>query len=67
MMVEITDIPKDVELNKWHRVYELDGERKVGLYVRFIFARDRAGNKLYKLPKGQTAIVKIEYNGIHYP
>ena len=68
MLIVITSTSKvDIELNKWHKVYSIDDQRKDDVYVRFIFAWDLEGNSLYKIPAGTTVILEIEYNGIHYP
>lgn len=67
MIVEIANIPKGMQLNKWHRVREIDGLHVTGIYVRFMFVWDTEGNKLLDLPYGLPAYVDMEYNGTGYP
>lgn len=57
----------DVALNKWHRVFALNGICHTNLYVRFVFAWDADGKLLDRLPSGKTITVDMRYNGNEYP
>ncbi len=67
MLVTLTNISGEVELNKWHKVRTLDYQYQSAVYVRFIHAWDMEGNKLYVIQKNSTGTVEMEYNGISYP
>jgi hypothetical protein len=66
MLVELTNISSEVELNKWHKVRSLDGQLQSDVYVRFIHAWGNEGNKIYVIERNSTVTVEMEYNGINY-
>lgn len=67
MIVELINTGQDVALNKWHRVFALNGVCHSMLYVRFVFAWDNNGRLIDKLPAGETITVDMRYNGTEYP
>lgn len=67
MIVAIENIPNGMELNKWHKVRDIDGLHVTGIYVTFLFVWDTNWQKLLDLPYGQPAYVEMRYNGTGYP
>lgn len=67
MILEFENVPKEVSLHKWHRVYSLNNELCEGLYICFKYAWDLDGNRLESLPAGSHVIVEAYFNGVEYP
>lgn len=60
MLIEITEIPTDIIMNKWHLIYAINGIIQTNQYIDFKLAWDLDGNKIPELRKGMNAIVEVD-------